>query len=153
LRGMFALGIWDQKLQRLVLARDRIGIKPLFYGQGRDGIVFGSELKCVRDSGMVSLDVDATAIADLFTFYFIASPKTIYKNAMSLEPGHYVTFNREGIRKQSYWDLPREEFRLSSEKEYEKRLEELLHDAVRSHLLSDVPVGAFLSGGIDSSID
>jgi asparagine synthase (glutamine-hydrolysing) len=152
LRGMFALGIWDQKLQRLVLARDRIGIKPLFYGQGRDGIVFGSELKCVRDSGMVSLDVDATAIADLFTFYFIASPKTIYKNAESLEPAHYVSFSREGIRKQSYWDLPREELKLSSEKEYEKRLEEVLQDAVRSHLLSDVPVGAFLSGGIDSSI-
>jgi asparagine synthase (glutamine-hydrolysing) len=152
LRGMFALGIWDQKYQRLVLARDRIGIKPLFYGEGRDGIVFGSELKCVRDSGVIALDIDPTAIADLFTFYFIASPKTIYKNATSLEPGHYVTFSREGVRKQSYWDLPREELKLSSENEYEKHLEEVLHDAVRSHLLSDVPVGAFLSGGIDSSI-
>jgi asparagine synthase (glutamine-hydrolysing) len=152
LRGMFALGIWDKKLQRLVLARDRIGIKPLFYGQGRDGIVFGSELKCVRDSGMVSLEVDATAIADLFTFNFIPSPKTIYKNARSLEPGHYVIFNREGMRKQSYWDLPREQLQFGSEKEYEERLSDLLHDAIRSHLLSDVPVGAFLSGGVDSSI-
>jgi asparagine synthase (glutamine-hydrolysing) len=152
LRGMFALGIWDQKNQRLVLARDRIGIKPLFYGEGSSGLVFGSELKCVRDSGLISIEVDVTAIADLFTFNFIASPKTIYKDARSLEPGHYISFSRQGIRKQPYWDLPREELQLASERDYEKRLEELLHDAVRSHLLSDVPVGAFLSGGIDSSI-
>ena len=152
LRGMFALGIWDQKNQRLVLARDRIGIKPLFYGEGSSGVVFGSELKCLRDSEQISLEIDATAVADLFTFNFIASPKTIYKDAHSLEPGHYISFSREGTRKQSYWDLPREELQLPTEQDYEKRLEEILHDAVRSHLLSDVPVGAFLSGGIDSSI-
>jgi len=152
LRGMFALGIWDHKNQRLVLARDRIGIKPLFYGEGTSGLVFGSELKCVRESGLVSTEIDATAIADLFTFNFIASPKTIYKDARSLEPGHYIRFSREGIQKQAYWDLPDKELQLPTEQDYEKRLEEILHDAVRSHLLSDVPVGAFLSGGIDSSI-
>jgi asparagine synthase (glutamine-hydrolysing) len=152
LRGMFAIGLWDQKKQRLILARDRIGIKPLFYGDGRDGVVFGSELKCVRESSLVSLEVDPTAIADLFTFNFIPSPKTIHKNAHSLEPGHYVVFSREGTRKQSYWDLPRQELHLGSEQEYEERLYDLLRDAVHSHLLSDVPVGAFLSGGVDSSI-
>jgi len=152
LRGMFALALWDQKRQRLVLARDRIGIKPMFYGLGADGIVFGSELKCVRESGLVSRDVDPTAIADLFTLNFIPSPKTIYRNAFSLEPGHSLVVSHNGIQKQSYWDLPQEELRLPSEKDYEEQLYALLQDSVHCHLLSDVQVGAFLSGGVDSSI-
>jgi asparagine synthase (glutamine-hydrolysing) len=152
LRGMFALALWDQKTQRLILARDRIGIKPLFYGDGPNGIVFGSELKCIRDSDEVPLKIEPTVIADLFTFNYIPGPKTIYKNVYSLDPAHCLIVTREGVRKHSYWDLPREELRLSSEKDYEKRLYDILKDSVQSHLLSDVPVGAFLSGGVDSSI-
>jgi len=149
---MFALAIWDQKRQRLVLARDRIGIKPLFFGFGPEGIVFGSELKCIRESGLVPLTVEPTAVADLFTLNFIPSPKTIYKNAFSLEPGHCLIVSREAVAKQSYWDLPREELSLPRERDYEEQLYALLQESVQCHLLSDVQVGAFLSGGVDSSI-
>lgn len=151
LRGMFALAIWDGRKQRLVLARDRVGIKPLFYGLGDDGIVFGSELKCVVNSGKVPLEIDPTALADLFTFFYIPSPKTIYRNACSLEPGHYLVINREGVSKHQYWDLSGEELLLPDERAYEEQLYELLRQTVQCHLLSDVPVGAFLSGGVDSS--
>jgi asparagine synthase (glutamine-hydrolysing) len=147
---MFALGLWDQRKQKLVLARDRIGIKPLFYGFGSDGIVFGSELKCVRDSRQVPLAVEPSAIADLFTYFYIPGPKTIYRDAYSLEPGHCLVVTREGTRKKQYWDLSGDNLNLS-EHRCEERLLELLTESVHGHLLSDVPVGAFLSGGIDSS--
>jgi asparagine synthase (glutamine-hydrolysing) len=151
LRGMFALAIWDDRRQRLVLARDRIGIKPLFYGLGEEGIVFGSELKCVVNSGKVALDIDPAALADLFTFFYIPSPKTIYRNAYSLEPSHYLVVTREGVSKGRYWDLSGEVLRLPNEQDYEEQLYTGLRDSVQCHLLSDVPVGAFLSGGVDSS--
>src|SRR5579864_2212112 len=151
LRGMFALAIWDGPNQKLVLARDRLGIKPLFYGLGQDGIVFGSELKCLRESGLIKLEVDPTAIADLFTFFYIAGPKTIYRDARSLEPGSYLRVTKDGVTCRKYWDLQEGQLLLSTEKQYEERLLEVLTDSVKSHLLSDVPVGAFLSGGVDSS--
>lgn len=150
LRGMFALAIWDQRKQQLVLARDRIGIKPLFYGLGKDGIAFGSELKCVRESGQIALDVEPTAIADLFTYFYIPGPKTIYRNAYSLEPGHCLVVGKNGVRKKKYWDLSGHTLELRTEKEYEEQLFDLLRDSVQCHLLSDVPLGAFLSGGVDS---
>ena len=151
LRGMFALAIWDQRQQKLVLARDRMGIKPLFYGLGPEGIVFGSELKCIRESGQVGLKVNPTAIADLFTYFYIPGPKTIYQDACVLEPGHSLVVTSNGVRKQKYWDLQEGTLELKDEKEYEEQLDGILRDAVRCHLLSDVPLGAFLSGGVDSS--
>jgi len=161
LRGMFALALWDEPKQRLLLARDRIGIKPLFYGVGRHGIVFGSELKCIQASGLVDLEIDPTAIADLFSFFYIPGPKTIHKNVYSLNPGSYLRVDRSGsFFQRNYWDLQRGQPNLDqlnldrpnfdSEEEYRQRLLALLGDAVKSHLLSDVPVGAFLSGGVDS---
>lgn len=153
LRGMFALALWDNKNQKLVLGRDRLGIKPLFYGLGAEGIVFGSELKSIRASGVVRLETDPTAIADLFTYFYIPGPKTIYRDVYSLEPGHSLTVTAGGrILKQQYWDLQPGELHLPSQKQYEERLREILEEAVRCHLLADVPVGAFLSGGLDSSV-
>lgn len=151
LRGMFAIALWDTKKQTLILSRDRLGIKPLFYGIGEQGIVFGSELKCVRDSGQVPLRVDPTAIADLFTFYYLPGPKTIYKDVYSLRPGAFLKVTTEGVVEKKYWDLSGEVLELPSEQAYVDRLEEVLDESVRCHLLSDVPVGAFLSGGLDSS--
>jgi asparagine synthase (glutamine-hydrolysing) len=151
LRGMFSLALWDLGKQQLLLARDRIGIKPLFYGLGKDGIVFGSELKCVQASGMVEMEVDARAIADLFTLFYIPGPKTIFKNVSSLEPGTYLRVDHRGIYHRKYWDLNEEQLLLPTEQEYEERLLSVLRGSVRSHLLSDVPLGAFLSGGVDSS--
>jgi asparagine synthase (glutamine-hydrolysing) len=150
LRGMFAVALWDQRKQQLVLARDRIGIKPLFYGLGKEGIVFGSELKCIRESGLIPLNVEPTAIADLFTYFYIPGPKTIYRDAYSLEPGHCLVVTPSGVRKKQYWDLAQGQLDLHSDREYEERLLELLRESIRGHLLSDVPVGAFLSGGVDS---
>jgi len=151
LRGMFALAIWDERNNKLVLARDRLGIKPLFYGLGREGIVFGSELKCIRASQLIDLKIEPTAIADLFAFFYIAGPKTIYHNAYSLEPGSYIRITKDGIFKCKYWDLKEGQLWLSNEKEYEDQLLAILNESVQCHLLSDVPVGAFLSGGLDSS--
>jgi asparagine synthase (glutamine-hydrolysing) len=151
LRGMFALAIWDERKRSLMLVRDRLGIKPLFYGLGKNGIVFASEIKSIRASGLVELEVEPTAIADLFTFFHIAGPKTIYRAVYSLDPGTYLRINRDGIVKRKYWDLKDGQLRLSSEGEYEEQLLAILRDSVRCHLLSDVPVGAFLSGGVDSS--
>jgi asparagine synthase (glutamine-hydrolysing) len=150
LRGMFALALWDERNQKLLLARDRMGIKPLFYGVGKDGITFGSELKCIRESGQISLETDPAAIADLFTHFYIPGPKTIYRDALALEPGHFLLVSQRGIRKQKYWDLQDGTLELKREDEYEERLYELLRESVGCHLLSDVPVGAFLSGGVDS---
>ena len=150
LRGMFALALWDQRKQQLVLARDRIGIKPLYYGLGKEGIAFGSELKCVRDSGQIAPDVEPTAIADLFTYFYIPGPKTIYRDAYSLEPGHCLIVSRTGLRKKKYWDLTERTLELGQEKHYEEQLLDLLRESVQCHLLSDVPLGAFLSGGVDS---
>src|SRR5262249_9445956 len=105
LRGMFALALWDQRKQQLSLARDRLGIKPLFYGVGHDGLVFGSEIKCVRASGAVNLEVDPRAIADLFTFFYVPGPKTIFKEVQSLDPGTYLRVDRNGVCQRRYWDL------------------------------------------------
>ena len=150
LRGMFALAIWDERNRQLVLARDRIGIKPLFYGVGKHGIAFGSELKCVRQSGQVSLETEPTAIADLFTHFYIPGPKTIYRDAFSLEPAHCLLVTRNGVRKHKYWDLQGGTLELKSDRDYEEQLHDILRESVGCHLLSDVPVGAFLSGGVDS---
>lgn len=151
LRGMFALALWDEPKQQLLLARDRIGIKPLFYGLGKHGIVFGSEIKCIQASGLVELDIEATAIADLFTFFYIPGPKTIHRNVYSLNPGSFLRINKDGLIQRQYWDLKEGQLVLASEREYEERLLAILRESVQSHLLSDVPVGAFLSGGVDSS--
>jgi asparagine synthase (glutamine-hydrolysing) len=151
LRGMFALALWDARKQQLLLARDRIGIKPLFYGVGKQGIVFGSEIKCVAASGLIEPEIDPTAIADLFTFFYIPGPKTIYRNVRSLDPASYLRVDRNGICQRKYWDLKEGELSLSSEQAYEEQLLAILRESVKSHLMSDVPLGAFLSGGVDSS--
>ena len=151
LRGMFALALWDSRKQQLILARDRIGIKPLHYGLFDDGIVFASELNSIRAATDGDLAIDYTAIADVFTYFHIPSPKTIYRDVYSLEPGHYLVVDGGGIRKQKYWDLEGEPVELENESAYEGLLYDILKDSVRGHLVSDVPVGAFLSGGLDSS--
>lgn len=151
LRGMFALAIWDSREQQLILARDRIGIKPLHYGLFDDGIAFASELSSIRAATDGDLAIEYTAIADVFTYSHIPSPKTIYRDVYSLEPGHYLVVDRGGVVKHRYWDLEGEPVELGNEAAYEGLLYELLKDCVRGHLVSDVPVGAFLSGGLDSS--
>lgn len=156
LRGMFALAIWDPAHQRLVLVRDRLGIKPLYWAQTRAGVVFGSELKAVMASGLVDDAVDPQAVDDFFTHGYVRAPRTIFAAVRKLAPGHLLTATRGAgldIRQQRYWEIPRRDpgAGVVTYEEAKQRLTEVLDEAVRLRLRSDVPLGAFLSGGIDSS--
>lgn len=154
LRGMFAFGIFDQRAQRLFLARDRFGIKPLVYSENSNKIVFASEIKAIlRDPG-ITREIDEEALADYFELGYIPAPHTAFRGIHKLLPGHIASIDinsRNPIVQRSYWHLPYEEQIELSEADASEQLEALLADAVRSELVSDVPLGAFLSGGIDSS--
>ncbi len=154
--GMFALAIWDSKKQTLFLARDRIGKKPLYYHLAGDTLIFASELKAIRAFKALSLEVDPDAISLFLHFQYIPAPKTIYKKTSKLLPGHYLKCGGETLTCKPYWNLPgkrnRCELAASGEAETVSRLDSVLTDAVSDRLVSDVSLGALLSGGIDSSI-
>jgi asparagine synthase (glutamine-hydrolysing) len=153
LRGMFAFALWDAPRRRGLVARDRLGIKPLFYAEAAGSLVFGSEIKAVLASGAAGRDLDLQALDAFLAFTYIAAPLTIYRAVRRLEPGHLLVHEGGRTAKRRYWDLD-----VSrpdggpDEGEWLERFEMALEDAVRSHLVSDVPIGAFLSGGIDSSL-
>lgn len=151
LNGMFAIALWDDRKKRLVLVRDRLGVKPLYYAVDGDRLVFASELKSVLLGMREAVRVDTTAIADFLTYSFIPSPKTIFANVRKLEPGRMLVFDREEIRLRRYWDL---HYRGVSEEACEDECAEetwrALKRATRIRVHADVPVGAFLSGGLDS---
>ena len=155
LRGMFAFAIWDARQRRLLLARDRLGIKPLYYAETARGIVFASELKAVVEHPWVRPQVAMPAVAAYLRYGYVPDPLTILKDVAKLAPGHTLTVvgGRAG-QPRGYWDVGRS-FRSApascNEAEAAETLFALLSQAVRSHLVSDVPLGAFLSGGVDSS--
>jgi asparagine synthase (glutamine-hydrolysing) len=153
LRGMFAFSLWDSSRRRGLVARDRLGIKPLFYSHVGELLLFGSEIKAVLASGLVKREIDFQALDAFFTYTYIPAPLTIYRDIRKLEPGHYLIWENGDVRDVQYWDLdmssPAEN--LSNE-DWSERFEHSLKDAVTAHMVSDVPVGAFLSGGIDSSL-
>ena len=105
MRGMFALALWDARKKRLVLARDRIGKKPLFYSWDGRRLVFGSEIKALLAAGGISRDIDLQAFADYFSFMYVPAPKTIYRSVRKLRPAHYLVIDASGIREVPYWDL------------------------------------------------
>jgi asparagine synthase (glutamine-hydrolysing) len=152
LRGMFAVAIWDARLQQLVIARDRLGKKPVFYSLGEDGALsFASELKA-----LVGVEhayaVDPLAVHHYLTFQYIPTPQTIYQNVAKLKPGHVLVYRDGSIREQSYWSLQFQEGpEHRSEGEIKEQFLSVLDEAVRLRMISDVPLGAFLSGGVDSS--
>ena len=155
LRGMFAFALWDSARRTLLLARDRLGIKPLYYAQTPHGFVFGSELKSLVRSPWVSRRVDQRALASFLRYGYVPDPLSILEGVSKLPPGHTLMV-RDGLAgaPRRYWE-PTGFFRRPGpeppEEEAAERLWDLLGDAVRSHLVSDVPLGAFLSGGVDSS--
>ncbi|MFZ0878158.1 MAG: XrtA/PEP-CTERM system amidotransferase [Candidatus Acidiferrales bacterium] len=151
LRGMFAIALWDSRQRKLLLARDRVGKKPLFYAADGKRIVFGSELKAILAANGLSREIDGEAVADYFSFGYIPAPKTIYRAARKLKPGHYLVASASGIRETQYWDISFAEVEERPEEEWCERLRHELCTATRIRLMSDVPLGAFLSGGIDSS--
>ncbi len=151
LRGMFALALWDAKKKRLVLARDRVGKKPLYYSWDGRRLVFGSEIKAMWPAGGISDEMDAEALSDYFSYQYIPAPKTIYRHVQKLRPAHYLVIERGQMREVPYWDLDFAHTCDLSEEEWCDRFLTEYRTAVKSRLISDVPLGAFLSGGVDSS--
>jgi len=151
LRGMFSIAIWDGRNKRLVLARDRVGKKPMFYAWNGRRLVFGSEIKALFAAGGVSREMDLEALSDYFSYQYVPAPKTIYRNVRKLRPGHYLVVDASGIREVPYWDIRFDQTRELSESEWCEALLEEYRTAVKLRLVSDVPLGAFLSGGVDSS--
>ena len=152
LRGMFAFAIWDQRNQHLVLARDRLGIKPLYYLWDGKRLLFGSEIKAILAYPGVLRDINIQALYDYFCLLYIPAPKSIFKDIFKLSPGHVLTLGpNANLTIRQYWDLCFEPDERISEQQWCDRILEKLQEAVKIRLMSDVPLGAFLSGGIDSS--
>ncbi|MCB1337488.1 MAG: asparagine synthase (glutamine-hydrolyzing) [Maritimibacter sp.] len=158
LNGDFAFGLWDRRQQKLLLARDRMGVRPLFYTQARDGFYFASEVKALLAVPGIEAELDPFALDQIFTLWFPLAPRTPFKNVSELPPGHVLVADAKGIRTRAYWRLDYPDFDdraaldLRASSEVAETLAELLTDATRIRLRSDVPVGAYLSGGLDSSI-
>lgn len=150
--GMFAFGIWDSKRETLLLARDRVGKKPLLYSYIDGNFCFSSELSALLKSNLIKKEINLEALDYYLTFGYIPAPLTIYKNVFKLMPAHVLIFRNREVRIEKYWQLDYEKKISITEEEAEKEILELLLDAVRVRLYSDVPLGVFLSGGIDSSV-
>jgi asparagine synthase (glutamine-hydrolysing) len=153
LEGMFALAIWDRKRRRLLIARDRLGIKPLYY-EWRDGVLaFGSEIKALLLFDSRAREIDPIAVAEFMDYQFIPAPRSIYASIKKLPPGCRIVAE-PGIepRIERYWSLDGIVPAEGDPVAFEKQAESLLMHAVESHMVSDVPIGAFLSGGIDSGV-
>lgn len=151
LRGMFGFAIWDARRQRLLLARDRVGIKPLYYWEREDGLAFASELRSFLVDPAFEAQVSDEAVALYLSFGYVPDPHCIFRGVRKLPPGHILTWSRDdGVAVHRYWSPMRDEVAIEAPEAVEE-LRRLLDDAVRSHLESEVPLGAFLSGGIDSS--
>ena len=151
LRGMFAFAIWDERAKSLFLARDRVGKKPLLYAQLNGQLVFGSEFMALLQHPNVSRDVNYEAIHHYLSFICVPAPLTAYQAIRKLEPGHSLLWKNGEMKLERYWQLDFSHKISISEEEAGERVVDLLRDAVRVRLMSEVPLGAFLSGGIDSS--
>lgn len=151
INGMFAFALWDKAAQSLFIARDRIGKKPLYYYPTDNDVVFASELKAMLTLDAIPREIRLDALYDFFAYQYVPDPKTIFKNIFKLEPGHYLTISADGIKKQQYWDISFKHQSQQSEKELKRDLQKLINDCTTSRMISDVPLGAFLSGGVDSS--
>jgi asparagine synthase (glutamine-hydrolysing) len=150
-RGMFAFAIWDSKEKKLFLARDRLGIKPLFYGEYSGNLYFASEIKAILTVPDFPREIDDVALTNYFTLSYIPAPLTIFKNIKKLLPGHTLIWKDGQITVRKYWDLKFVPDKSKNEEYFIQRFMELLQEAVKIRLVSEVPLGSFLSGGIDSS--
>jgi len=155
LNGQFAFAIWDTRKKELFLGRDRVGIRPLFYYREGDAFVFGSEIKCLMESGFVKAEPDPESLNRVFTFWTIPSPGTMFKGVKELPPGHYMVVRENETVIKPYWELRFQGDRGAAEtrslSDSMEEFEAILADSVRLRLRADVPVAAYLSGGIDSS--
>ena len=152
LNGMFAFALWDINRKKLFIARDRIGIKPLYYSNEGENFVFASEVKPIATFGLVNVQQDYTSLYEYFLTGSIPAPNTLYKEIKCLLPGHYLTVEDEVVFVNEYWDIPLRERKWKSQQEAEEEAGSLLSTIVKEHLVADVPVGTFLSAGVDSSL-
>lgn len=149
--GMFAFCIFDPAESSLFLARDRLGIKPLFYHHSSNGFAFGSEIKPLLEIPWIHQDLDLQAISHFLSLNYLPSPWTPFQSIRHLEPGHWMKVSRKGLEMQSYWDIPEDVISDITEEEALREIEKRLHKSIERRLIADVPIGAFLSGGMDSS--
>ncbi|MCL7489613.1 MAG: asparagine synthase (glutamine-hydrolyzing) [Desulfobulbaceae bacterium] len=154
LYGMFAFAIWDITQKRLFIARDRLGIKPLFYAEKSNGLVFSSEQKGIFQDPEIDREVNREGVWHYLTFRSVPAPQTLYHGVQKLLPGHYLICDKNGIKIQKYWDICLRQRKFSdwSDKDLIAETEAVLQKSIARRLISDVPFGAFLSGGIDSSL-
>jgi asparagine synthase (glutamine-hydrolysing) len=152
-RGMFAFAIWDSRRRRLLLVRDRLGVKPLYWARVGGTLLFGSEIKAILASGLIEPTADAGLLPEVLSTRSLAGEETLFRGIRKLLPGHLLVFENGMVSTRKYWDLPERSTagRRRSDPEIVARFSELLQESVRLRLMSDVPLGVFLSGGIDSS--
>jgi len=151
--GMFSFCIYDKRINKAFLVRDRIGIKPLVYYQDSENIIFASELKAILKSSIINKVINKKSLADFFVYRYVASPRTIFNNIYKLEAGHFLELNLTDftLKNNCYWELKPIKQNYTEE-EVLKRINNLIKDSIKLRLISDTPVGSFLSGGIDSSL-
>ncbi|MEN3335995.1 MAG: hypothetical protein V7641_5360 [Blastocatellia bacterium] len=150
--GMFAFALWDDRRQRLLLARDRMGVKPLAYVQQGRRLLFASEIKSLLEDPSVARDLNREALVGYLSFFAVPEPHSLFTNVQRLPAGHLLIFENGAARLKKYWEIDFRDDGPRTERAWLDELEALLEDAVRIRLISDVPLGAFLSGGIDSSL-
>jgi asparagine synthase (glutamine-hydrolysing) len=151
INGMFAFALWDTTTQKLMIARDRMGKKPLYYLQTDTQFAFASEIKAILTLPNVPRDIRLDAVYDFFAYQYVPDPKSIFTHIHKLPPGHYMTVDAKGIEITQYWDVSFKHTSTASEVELTEKLRELATHCTKQRMVSDVPLGAFLSGGVDSS--
>jgi len=155
LRGMFAFALWDARRRRLLLARDRMGVKPLYWAHVSGRLLFGSEIKSILESGLLERRANEAALPELLGTRYLSGEETLFKGIYRLLPGHTLAFEAGRVTTRKYWDVPTgcidEETARLSDRDAVERFRELLTESVRLRLMADVPLGMFLSGGLDSS--
>ena len=151
LRGMFAFALWDAPRRRLILARDRLGVKPLYYCSSNGYFIFASELRAIQAAGLTETTLNPTALFQYLSFGRVGSPETLLDPIRELPPGHFMVVDENGIDIQEYWNPLSNTDALDSRIDIIEQIEYALEEAVQLRMVSDVPLGAFLSGGIDSS--
>jgi asparagine synthase (glutamine-hydrolysing) len=155
LRGMFAFALWDAADDSLLAARDPFGIKPFYFRHDGGRLLFASEVSALLASGAVPAEIDPRSVAEYLAWFAVPAPRTIYRGILSLQPGELLRFRRGEIEVRSAWSfrsIPEISQPCGSREEFVRGLRERLDDSIRAHLLADVPVGAFLSGGLDSAV-
>jgi len=151
LNGMFAFALWDKTKQELFIARDRLGKKPLYYFSDKGRFAFGSEIKAILALQDIPREIRLDAVHDFFAYQYVPDPKSIFKHIHKLPPAHYLILDKNGFSIKEYWDLSFKHVTGDSEETNKQKLKTLLEKVTKQRMISDVPLGAFLSGGVDSS--